>query len=68
MTGQDLFQSHKTVPLYNTDSFKRDMSVAGELYRRLLPGMQSDDEQTRLISSRAFRVGLAALENREVDL
>ena len=58
----------KTVPLYNTESFKRDMSVAGELYRRLLPGMQSEDESQRLIASRAFRVGLAALENREIDL
>lgn len=58
----------KTVPLYNTDNFKRDMSVAGEIYRRLLPMMEGEDEEERLIASRAFRTALAALENRDVDI
>ena len=58
----------KTVPLYGTEHFKRDMSVAGEIYRRLLPMLESEDEEERLVASRAFRVGLAALENRDIDL
>ncbi len=56
-----------TLPLYGTEHFKRDMSVAGEIFRRLYPMMQSDNEEERLIAARAFRVGLAALEGREID-
>jgi DNA repair exonuclease SbcCD nuclease subunit len=58
----------KTLPLYNTEHFKRDMSVAGEIYRRLLPMLESEREEDRLLAARAFRVGLAALENREIEL
>ncbi|MBR2342947.1 MAG: metallophosphoesterase [Clostridia bacterium] len=58
----------KTLPLFNTEHFKRDMSVAGEIYRRLLPILTGEDEQERLIAARAFRVALAALEGREIDL
>ena len=57
----------KTIPLYNVQHFKRDMSVRGELYRQLLPMMESEDEEERLIGAIAFREGLAALENREID-
>ena len=58
----------KTLPLYGTEHFLRDMSVAGEIYRRMLPMLKSQSESDRLTAARAFRVGLAALENREVDL
>ena len=58
----------KTLPLWNTESFKRDMSVAGEVYRRLLPMMERGREEDKLLAARAFRVALAALENREIDL
>ena len=57
----------KTMPTYGTESFKRDMSVKGEIYRQLLPLLQSENEEERLIAARAFREGLAALENREID-
>jgi hypothetical protein len=43
------------------------MTVAGEMYRRLLPMLESEDEEERLVAARAFRVGLAALEGREID-
>ena len=71
--GSDAFglysfaMSDKTLPLYNTDSFKRDMSIKGELYRQLVPMLESGDEEERLLAARAFREGLAALENREID-
>ncbi len=58
----------KTLPLYNTEHFKRDMSVAGEIYRRMLPMLTSDNESDRLIAAKAFRIGLAALEQREIDI
>lgn len=57
----------KTLPLFGTDTFKRDMSVKGELYRTLLPSLESADEDERLVAARAFREGLAALENRSLD-
>lgn len=71
--GSDAFELYsfemkdKTLPLYNTESFKRDMSIKGELYRQLLPMLESKDEEERLLAARAFREGLAALENREID-
>ena len=57
----------KTLPLYGTESMKRDMSVKGELFRTLLPLLESEDEEQRLVAARAFREGLAALENRSMD-
>ena len=58
----------KTVPLYNTDHFKRDMSVKGEIFREFYPMLTSEDEEERLIASRAFRAALAALENRDIEV
>ena len=57
----------RTLPLYNTKSFRRDMSVKGELFRQLLPMLESENEDERLLGARAFREGLAALENREIE-
>ena len=58
----------KTLPLYGTEHFKRDMTVAGEIFSRLLPMMESENEEDRLTAARAFRVGLAALENRDIEV
>ena len=57
----------KTVPLYDTEYLKRDMSVKGEIFRQFYPLLTSEKEEERLIAARAFRVALAALENREID-
>lgn len=57
----------KTMPLYGTESLKRDMTVKGEIFRQLLPMLNSKDEGERLMAARAFREGLAALENREIE-
>lgn len=57
----------KTLPLYGTEYLKRDMSVKGELFRQLLPMMESSDEAERLLGAQAFREGLAALEEREIE-
>ena len=57
----------KTLPTYNTESFKRDMSVKGEIYREFSLMFESEDEEERLTAAQAFRIALAALENRELD-
>ncbi len=57
----------KTMPLFGTEKLGRDMTVKGEVYRRLLPLLESKDEEERLVAARAFREALAALENREID-
>jgi len=58
----------KTVPLFGTEKLKRDMTVVGEIYRRLLPMMESEEEEERLVASAAFRVALAALDKRKADI
>ena len=58
----------KTLPLYGTEHFMRDMTVAGEIFRRLLPKLKSENEEERLVAAQAFRVGLAALDNRDIDV
>ena len=57
----------KTLPLYGTECFKRDMTVKGEIFREFYPVLIGENEEERLIAARAFRVALAALENREID-
>ena len=57
----------KTMPLYGTEPLKRDMTVKGEVFRQLMPMFESEDEEERLIAARAFREGLAALENRAIE-
>ncbi len=57
----------KTLPLYGTEKLRRDMSVKGELFRNLLPVLEDENEEQRLLGARALRVGLAALENRDID-
>ncbi len=58
----------KTLPLYATDGFKRDMSVKGEIFRRFYPILTGDNsEEEKLVVARAFRVALAALEGEELD-
>ena len=44
------------------------MTVAGEIYRRFLPMLESENEEERLLAARAFRASLAALENREIEI
>ena len=44
------------------------MSVKGEIYRQLTPMFESENEDERLTAAAAFRIALAALENRELDV
>ena len=56
----------KTLPLYGTDHFLRDMTAAGEVYRQMLPLFESEDEEERLTAARALRVSLLALEGKDL--
>ncbi len=58
----------KTLPLYNTEHFKRDMTVKGEVFRQFYPMLTSDSEEERLVAARAFRVALAALDNKDIEV
>jgi len=57
----------KTIPLWGTEYLKRDMSVKGEIFRQFYPMLTSENEEERLVAARAFRVALAALENRDTE-
>jgi hypothetical protein len=56
----------KTLPLYNVENFKRDMSVRGEIFRSFYPIITGENEEERMIAAKAFRIALAALESREI--
>lgn len=56
----------KTIPLYGTDWLKRDMSVKGQIFRSFYPDLTSDDEEKKLITAKAFRIALAALDNKDI--
>ncbi len=51
-----------TLPTYEADSFLRDMTVHGELYRTLLPRLQSGELDERVGVAEALRAGLSALD------
>lgn len=58
----------KTLPLYGTERYMRDMSVAGQIFRQFYEDLTGEDEERRLVCARAFRVALAALEKRDIDI
>ena len=58
----------KTMPLYGTDHFLRDMTAEAEVFRQMLPKLRSEDEEERLVHARALRVALHALSGNEITL
>lgn len=56
----------KTLPLHGTEGLKRDMSMKGEIFRSFYPYLTGADEDERLLSAKALRIALAALEGREL--
>ena len=53
---------------YDLDHLRGDMTVRGEVYRTLLPLLESDDEQERKKASLALKFALAALDKRELGV
>ena len=58
----------KTMPLYGTEHFLRDMTAEAEVFRQMLPMLKSEDEEERLVHARALRVALLALAGKEITI
>ena len=55
-----------TLPLLGCEAYEADQTVIGELFRALKEKMTSGDERQRAVAAQAWRLGLAALEDREI--
>lgn len=58
----------ESVANLDLEYLERDMTIKGEVYRRLLPSLNSADENERKTASLALRFALAALDKRELSL
>ena len=56
----------RTTPAFDESAVARDMTVRGEICRTLIPVMRTGTESERQTASRALRIGLAALEGRDL--
>ena len=54
----------RTSPIFGAEYLEGDMTIKGELYRTLLPRLNSPDEQERALAADALRIGLLALDGR----
>ncbi len=57
-----------TLPLENSETLERDITIRGEFYRTLKERMNAGDESERTLAGTALRIGLAALEGRELSV
>lgn len=55
-----------TSPVYDAGLLENDISLRGALYRQLLPALRSSDRRERAVASEALRVGLAALDGKQI--
>ena len=55
-----------TSPTYDASYLEGDMTIKGEFYRYLLPLLTSGTPEERETAANALKIGLAALENREI--
>ena len=55
-----------TVPTWNAAALLQDQGMRGELYRVLLPKLESADPAERETGSRALRYAMAALAGEEL--
>lgn len=55
----------ETVPTDGTEYLLRDMSAKGELFRHLYPAMTEGTPESRARAARAFRIGYAALREKD---
>ena len=56
---------NECVSNFDLDYLKKDITVKGEVYRRLLPMLESADENERQKAALALKLALAALDSRE---
>lgn len=53
---------------FDLEYLENDMTVRGEIYRQLLPQLNSADERERIRASLALKFALAALDKREIGV
>lgn len=58
----------RTLPTYGDERLLKDMTARGQLYRTLLPRLTEGSPEERATAAAALRVGLAALEDRDVTI
>ena len=56
----------RTSPTWEAEYLERDMSAKGKLYRILLPRLTEGTPEERACAAAALRVGLAALDGRDI--
>ena len=56
----------KTSPTFDKEMLEKDMTMRGELFRILLPALTSGTPEERATASAALKLGLAALEGRNI--
>ena len=59
---------NETVANFDLAELEDDMTVRGEVYRLLLPSLNSDDEKERQKGALALKFALAALDKREFGI
>ena len=57
----------ETLPLFDAQKLKSDMTIMGAFYRALEPKLLSEDESERKKAATALRFGLAALGGRDIN-
>ena len=56
-----------TSPTWDSDALLSDPGIRGELYRTLLPDLESADREKRDSASLALRYALAALSGEDIS-
>ena len=59
---------NECVQSFDLEHLEKDLTIRGEVYRQLLPLLNSDDENERQKASLALKFALAALDKREISL
>ena len=57
----------RTTPVPDGDFLMRDPSIKGEIYRTLLPKLESDDIEERKLAARALSIAICALDGQNVS-
>ncbi len=56
-----------TVPAVDGEELKRDITLRGEFYRKLLPMLESENEAERKTAEQALKLGLCAINGVSID-
>lgn len=57
----------ETAPAIDSDELRRDITLRGEFYRKLLPMLESEKEEERKTAEQALKLGLCAINGVNID-